>query len=242
MPAAGSSSAISLRVGGQRAGDLQAALVAVAQRAGLVVGKLADAHVVQQFLRALGDGGLFGLEARRAEHGAQQARAGADVAPTMTFSSAVISANRRMFWKVRAMPALATSCTAWACRACRQLEGAAVGRVQAGDHVEEGGLAGAVGADQAVDLAARMVMPTSLTGPAGRRSAWRRPATLSTVSVMSLSFLFAFCSDLPWSGDGHRPRGRSSITMIMASAISSWRRMAGRPAGRRSWPAAGPAT
>jgi hypothetical protein len=32
--------------------------------------------------------------------------------PTITFSSAVISANRRMFWKVRAMPALATSCTA----------------------------------------------------------------------------------------------------------------------------------
>jgi hypothetical protein len=32
--------------------------------------------------------------------------------PTITFSSAVISANRRMFWKVRAMPALATLCTA----------------------------------------------------------------------------------------------------------------------------------
>jgi hypothetical protein len=44
-----------------------------------------------------------------------------------------------------------------------QLEAAAVGRVQAGEHVEEGGLAGAVGADQAVDLRrARCVMPTSL--------------------------------------------------------------------------------
>ena len=32
--------------------------------------------------------------------------------PTITFSSAVISANRRMFWNVRAMPAFATSCTA----------------------------------------------------------------------------------------------------------------------------------
>ena len=29
-----------------------------------------------------------------------------------TFSSAVMSANRRMFWNVRAIPALATSCTA----------------------------------------------------------------------------------------------------------------------------------
>ena len=35
-----------------------------------------------------------------------------------------------------------------------ELEAAAVGDVQAGDDVEEGGLAGAVGADQAVDLAA----------------------------------------------------------------------------------------
>ena len=34
------------------------------------------------------------------------------------------------------------------------------------------------------------------------------------------------CNDLPCSGVGHRPRGRHSITMIMASAISSCRRMA----------------
>ena len=30
--------------------------------------------------------------------------------PTMTFSSAVMFGNSRMFWKVRAMPALATRC------------------------------------------------------------------------------------------------------------------------------------
>jgi len=32
--------------------------------------------------------------------------------PTITFSSAVMSPNRRMFWKVRAMPASATLWTA----------------------------------------------------------------------------------------------------------------------------------
>jgi hypothetical protein len=32
--------------------------------------------------------------------------------PTITFSSAVIPPNRRMFWNVRAMPAFATWCTA----------------------------------------------------------------------------------------------------------------------------------
>ncbi|MNW09372.1 hypothetical protein D3C71_2063500 [compost metagenome] len=35
-----------------------------------------------------------------------------------------------------------------------QLEGTAVGRVEASDHVEKRGLACAVGADQAIDLAA----------------------------------------------------------------------------------------
>ena len=63
-----------LGVGGQGTGDLQPALVAVAQRAGLHLGKAADAHVVQQFLRAAGNGRFFGLEAGRAEDGAQQAR------------------------------------------------------------------------------------------------------------------------------------------------------------------------
>jgi hypothetical protein len=48
--------------------------------------------------------------------------------PTITFSSAVISGNRRMFWKVRAMPALATSCTALGLVGlAAELEAAAVG-------------------------------------------------------------------------------------------------------------------
>src|SRR6185295_225118 len=56
-----------LRVGGQGPGDLQPALVAVREGAGLVVGVLADTDVVEQFHRALGDRGLFRLETGRAE-------------------------------------------------------------------------------------------------------------------------------------------------------------------------------
>jgi hypothetical protein len=81
MPAAGSSSAISLGVGGQRARDLQPPLVAVAQGAGAELGITADAHVVQQFLRALRNGGFFGLEAGGAKDRAEQARMRAHVAP-----------------------------------------------------------------------------------------------------------------------------------------------------------------
>ena len=104
--------------------------------------------------------------------------------PTITFSSAVISANRRMFWKVRAMPAWPPRAPRWACRGAAELEAARVGRVQAGDDVEEGGLAGAVRADQAVDLAGLLiVMPTSERAcrPPKRLET---PATLRTVSLI----------------------------------------------------------
>ena len=63
-------------------------------------------------------------------------------------------AKSRMFWKVRAMPALGDEV------GLGRQDGALVGDlalggdVQAGEAVEEGGLAGAVGADEADDLAA----------------------------------------------------------------------------------------
>ena len=76
-------------------------------------------------------------------------------AATSTFSSTVSSRNRRMVWKVRARPA------------CADLVGLLVGdvhavhkdlpaggRQQAGDDIDQGGLAGAVRTDQAEDLAA----------------------------------------------------------------------------------------
>ena len=73
--------------------------------------------------------------------------------PTRTFSSTVMLAKSRMFWKVRATPAAVTLV-----RLRRQRRAAvadlARGRdVEAGEAVEERGLAGAVGADQADDLA-----------------------------------------------------------------------------------------
>ena len=76
--------------------------------------------------------------------------------PTITFSSSVISLKMRMFWKVRAMPPRVI-CVRLAADQARAVEAdvAAGGRQQAGDEVEHGGLAGAVGADQAEDAALR---------------------------------------------------------------------------------------
>ena len=68
-----------LGVCGQGACNLQPALVAVAQGAGFEVSVFADAHIVQQLIRAFGNRGFFLLEASGAKHGPQQTGVGADM-------------------------------------------------------------------------------------------------------------------------------------------------------------------
>ena len=59
-----------------------------------------------------------------------------------------------MFWKVRAMPALATSCTGGLVGLACQLKSAAVGVYKPVITLKNVVLPGAVGADQAIDLTA----------------------------------------------------------------------------------------
>ncbi|MNT84608.1 hypothetical protein D3C72_2246400 [compost metagenome] len=67
---------------------------------------MADAHVVQQFLRPRLDGRFFRPRGARAQHRAQDACLGTQVAPDHhVFDGADKLANRRMFWNVRANPA-----------------------------------------------------------------------------------------------------------------------------------------
>ena len=72
----------------------------------------------------------------------------------LTLSSTVSSAKRRMFWNVRAMPRrgdlVAASRPSIALPSNTDRAGGR--RVDAGDQIEDGRLAGAVGADQAVEL------------------------------------------------------------------------------------------
>ena len=75
-------------------------------------------------------------------------------APTITFSRAVIDLKSRMFWNVRAIPSLVMSCRLQPRqRLAVEADLTARGLVDAGHHVEAGGLAGAVRPDQAEDLA-----------------------------------------------------------------------------------------
>ena len=72
------------------------------------------------------------------------------------------------------MPRAATSCGFWSGeRRAVEHELAGVRRVDAGQHVEQAGLAGAVGPDQAVDLAVVDREGDVGRAPARRRSAWR---------------------------------------------------------------------
>ena len=63
-------------------------------------------------------------------------------------------AKSRMFWKVRAMPACGDQVGLGRQDGALVADVALGGDVEAGEAVEEGGLAGAVGADEADDLAA----------------------------------------------------------------------------------------
>ncbi len=118
---------------------------------------LADADELEQLARE--------LAAPRAPRGAAAAAAApcrgcptrmCECIATMTFSSAVIRSNSRMFWNVRASPSAAILCGGRPVTSRVAEAHPPDGRlVQAGEHVEERGLAGAVGADQADDRAVR---------------------------------------------------------------------------------------
>ena len=107
-----------------------------------------------------------------------------------------------------------------------QLKTATVGRVHACEYVKKCGLSGTIGANQAVHL-------TALNFDAHIAQSLQATKALGhtrNVQYCICHFLFpfqflTFCKDLPCSGDGHSPRGRSNMTLIMAKAIKNWRKM-----------------
>jgi hypothetical protein len=173
----------------------------------------------------LGNGGLFGFEAGRAKNRAQQARMGAHMA-----AHHHVFEGRHFGKQADVLEGAGDACLGHFVHgrglvglAC-QLKSAAVGRVQAGDHVEKRGLACTVGADQAIDL-------TALDGHAHIGQGLQATKALGNardvedgvfvgcwVHVLLLHF---FLSELPCSGEGHSPRGRINMITIMAKATSN---------------------
>ena len=144
-----------LGIGGQCAGDLQATLVAVGQRAGLEICIAADAYVIEQFLGARSDRGFFGDETAGAQDGAEQAGLGADVAADHD-----VLEGRHVGKEADVLEGAGNTGTCdfmdgrGGIGFTGQFEAAAVRGVETGDDVEEGGLARAIGTNEAIDLTA----------------------------------------------------------------------------------------
>ena len=143
-----------LRFGSEGTGELEAALIAIGQRARLVVRELADADVLQQIQRAPADRRFLPAFAGELEHGTDDTGVGADVAPHHhVFHRRHLAEQPDVLEGPGDAGFRDLVHGARFVRLALQDEASRVGRVEAGDHVEEGRLAGSVGADQAIDLA-----------------------------------------------------------------------------------------
>ncbi len=172
-PAAGSSSSSKRGPVGERARDLEPALLAVGQVDGALVGTRLEAELAEELERR-GSCVRARLAMRRGcaawRRPARRRRVRGSAARTLSRPSA--SANSRMFWNVRAMPGAAIcvrACGPGWLRPSKRIA-PAVGCVDAGDQVEDRGLAGAVRADQA-----RRQLAGDLTARSSRATALRPP-------------------------------------------------------------------
>ena len=156
-----------LRVGRERARDLEPLAVGQRQRRGA--------------LRALVEE-IEPLAARRGACARAAATSGwRSSAPMTTLSSTVSAGNGRTIWKVRPMPRRQIASGASpSIRSPANAIAPVVGREHAGDHVEQRGLAGAVRTDDGEDLAGATSKLTLVDRHAGRGSACSRASTASS--------------------------------------------------------------
>ena len=143
-----------IRLQHQRARDLDEAQFAVLQAVGADIGQRFQPDHAEQRARLGAEHALVAPVARQRQQRLDERRLPSMVPPIMTFSSTEASPITRGVWKVRAMPRAARSAgMPGGSASLAERHRAGLGGVIAGDHVQRRGLAAAVGADQAVDLA-----------------------------------------------------------------------------------------
>ena len=212
-----------LRLGGERARDLEPALVAVREVARERVGALRDTDVVEQLVGALGDRLLLHSRLRIAEDRAEHVRAGAHVAPDhhvlqrrqVREQADVLKRSRDAargdFVRLQIGHWLAV-----------EHEFAGVLPVDPGQHVEEARLARAVGPDEAVDFAV-----PDVEAHVGERVHAAEPLAdpfcHEEREVMLAHCVLVVSSSRLRSADGRMPAGRNSIISTSASPNSSIR-------------------
>ena len=144
-----------LGVGHQRARHLEQLALPAGQRPGEVLALLDQQEALEQRVGPLGVGVLLAAPQRREHRRREGPRPRWPVAPTRMFSMTVSLESTLVSWKVRTMPIRATLYAGTLFEALAvERPAPVVGPVEAGEQVEEGGLAGAVGADQRGDDAA----------------------------------------------------------------------------------------
>src|SRR5437867_1179842 len=217
------------------AGDLQPALRPVRQVARIGLGVPLDANEFQELNGAIGDLALLGALARRLEERVPELGAHAAVLP-----QADVVERRHVLEEADVLERPRDSERGHLVRAragdlpILEEDSAAGRREDAGDAVEERGLAGAVGADEREDLAALHVEGHVVDGqesaeplrdvvhpedhavrglrawvPGGQGGAHTGSALTSTILVSSWTPFWSSCSR---SRLGSRPCGRTSIT------------------------------
>src|SRR5688572_4452708 len=211
-----------LRLGGQGARDLQPALIAVREAAGGVIGARADADVVEQFQGALFDGFFFLEGLAIAQDRAQHPGMGARVAPDH-----YVLERRQVHEQADVLERAADAGGGDLVRleageaAAVEAEAAAVGLVDAGEHVEQRGLARAVRADEAVDLTFAN-RERDLTQRLDAAEAFRNAIPRKEVYVTQAQAARSSSSRFR-TAEGSRPAGRYSITSTSARPKSSMR-------------------
>src|SRR6266478_3314076 len=215
-----------LRLGGERARDLEASLVAVRQAARRVVGAAADPDIVEQLRGARFDLSFFCYGLSVPEHGADDTGMAAHVtADHHVLQRRQVGEEADILERARNASGGHLVRLQAGQRVAVAQEGAGVGCVKSRQHVEERGLAGAVRADQAENFA----------GADRKRDLRKRlQAAEALGDALGLQKRHAACpvSSRFLTAEGSNPAGRKSMTstsarpkisMRITSGSSSWR-------------------
>ena len=172
-PAIGSSSSSSRRLGDERAGDLQQLGIAEAQVAGALAGARSARPSSASFSRARASAPRSSAPRQAEQPGRPSRRSSARGAPIMTFSSTRhVAEDLQVLERAREAERGALD----AARSAGDVDGRRAARRpalrgrDAGDGIEQRGLAGAVRADHALDAASRDSERQRRRPPAGRRT------------------------------------------------------------------------
>src|SRR5467141_1116917 len=217
-----------LRLGGERARDLETPLVAVGQAPRGVVRAAADPDIVEQLGRARFDLSFFLYGLSVSQHGAEHPSAAAQVP-----ADHHVLERRQVGEKADVLEGTrdARSSHLMRLQAAEvvpvEQESAVVGRVKSGQHVEQRGLAGAVRADQ----------PENFAGGYGERDFGKRlHAAEALGDAIASQQRQAACpvSSRFLTAEGSRPAGRNSITSTSARPKISMRITSGSTSCRPS--------